>query len=81
MSSAMSSRNLTEEEIADLKEAFSMFDIDGDGTVTLTELKEVMRSLGQNPTDAELVEMINSVDDNGDNEIDFEEVIQAYPAK
>jgi len=58
-----------------------MFDIDGDGTVTLTELKEVMRSLGQNPTDAELVEMINSVDDNGDNEIDFEEVIQAYPAK
>jgi len=51
------------------------------GTVTLTELKEVMRSLGQNPTDAELVEMINSVDDNGDNEIDFEEVIQAYPAK
>jgi len=27
----MSSRNLTEEEIADLKEAFSMFDIDGDG--------------------------------------------------
>lgn len=44
------------------------------GTVTLTELKEVMKSLGQNPTDAELVEMINSVDDNGDNEIDFEEV-------
>mmetsp|Transcript_19811 Transcript_19811/g.42679 ORF Transcript_19811/g.42679 Transcript_19811/m.42679 type:complete len:148 (+) Transcript_19811:130-573(+) len=75
MSSAMSSRNLTEEEIADLKEAFSMFDIDGDGTVTLTELKEVMRSLGQNPTDAELVEMINSVDDNGDNEIDFEEFL------
>ena len=29
----MSSRNLTEEEIADLKEAFSMFDIDGDGEV------------------------------------------------
>jgi len=45
------------------------------GTVTLTELKEVMKSLGQNPTDAELVEMINSVDDNGDNEIDFEEFL------
>ena len=27
----MASRNLSEEEIADLKEAFSMFDIDGDG--------------------------------------------------
>ena len=34
-----------------------------------------MKSLGQNPTDAELVEMINSVDDNGDNEIDFEEFL------
>ena len=45
------------------------------GTVTLTELKEVMKSLGQNPTDAELVEMINSVDDNGDNAIDFEEFL------
>ena len=41
----------------------------------MTELKEVMKSLGQNPTDAELVEMINSVDDNGDNEIDFEEFL------
>lgn len=69
------SRELSEEEIADLKEAFGMFDIDGDGTVTLTELREVMRSLGQDPTDAELVEMISSVDDNGDNEIDFEEFL------
>jgi Ca2+-binding EF-hand superfamily protein len=34
-----------------------------------------MRKLGQNPTEAELIEMINSVDDNGDNEIDFEEFL------
>ena len=52
-----------------------MFDIDGDGTITLVELKEVMRSLGQNPSEKELMQMINSVDDNGDNEIDFEEFL------
>lgn len=34
-----------------------------------------MQSLGQNPSEAELVEMINSVDDNGDNEIDFNEFL------
>jgi Ca2+-binding EF-hand superfamily protein len=35
----------------------------------------VMKKLGQNPTEKELIEMINSVDDNGDNEIDFEEFL------
>lgn len=34
-----------------------------------------MKKLGQNPSEAELVEMINSVDDNGDNEIDFNEFL------
>lgn len=34
-----------------------------------------MRKLGQNPTESDLIEMINSVDDNGDNEIDFEEFL------
>mmetsp|Transcript_28431 Transcript_28431/g.40017 ORF Transcript_28431/g.40017 Transcript_28431/m.40017 type:complete len:152 (+) Transcript_28431:71-526(+) len=70
-----SKRNLTEEEIADLKEAFSMFDINGDGTIELHELKQVMNKLGQHPSDGELIEMINSVDDNGDNEIDFNEFL------
>jgi calmodulin len=32
-----------------------------------------MRKLGQNPSEAELIEMISTVDDNGDNEIDFPE--------
>jgi calmodulin len=45
------------------------------GTIELDELKQVMRKLGQNPSEAELVEMINSVDENGDNEIDFEEFL------
>ena len=45
------------------------------GSIELNELKAVMKKLGQNPTEAELVEMINSVDDNGDNEIDFNEFL------
>ena len=49
---------LTEEQIAEFKEAFSLFDKDGDGTITTKELGTVMRSLGQNPTEAELQDML-----------------------
>jgi Ca2+-binding EF-hand superfamily protein len=45
------------------------------GTIELHELQAVMKKLGQNPSEGELIEMINSVDDNGDNEIDFGEFL------
>ena len=60
---------LTEEQIAEFKEAFSLFDKDGDGTITTKELGTVMRSLGQNPTEAELQDMINEVDADGKEEL------------
>ncbi|XP_006874155.1 PREDICTED: calmodulin-like [Chrysochloris asiatica] len=52
---------LTEKQISELKEAFPLFDKDGDGTVTIN----VMRFLGQNPTEAELQDMINKVGADG----------------
>jgi calmodulin len=38
---------LTDEQIAEFKDAFSLFDKDGDGSITLEELATVMRSLGK----------------------------------
>ena len=49
----------------EFKEAFSLFDKDGDGTITTKELGTVMRSLGQNPTESELQDMVNEVDIDG----------------
>jgi Ca2+-binding EF-hand superfamily protein len=45
------------------------------GTIELHELQEVMRKLGQNPSEAELREMIASVDTDGNQEIDFNEFV------
>uniref|UniRef100_UPI00035AC984 RGECO1 n=1 Tax=Discosoma sp. TaxID=86600 RepID=UPI00035AC984 len=72
---------LTEEQIAEFKEAFSLFDKDGDGTITTKELGTVMRSLGQNPTEAELQDMINEVDADGDGTFDFPEFLTMMARK
>uniref|UniRef100_A0A8B9GUV1 Calmodulin n=1 Tax=Astyanax mexicanus TaxID=7994 RepID=A0A8B9GUV1_ASTMX len=71
------------------KEAFSLFDKDGDGTITTKELGTVMRSLGQNPTEAELQDMINEevdemireADIDGDGQVNYEEFVQMMTAK
>ena len=71
----------SEEQIAEFKEAFSLFDKDGDGTITIKELEVVMRSLGQNPTDAELQDMIKDVDIDGNGVIDFNEFLSLMARK
>ena len=51
--------------LPEFKEAFSLFDKNGDGTISSKELGIVMRAIGQNPTEAELTDMINEVDADG----------------
>ncbi|KAF7313850.1 Calmodulin-like protein [Mycena chlorophos] len=65
----------------EFKEAFSLFDKDGDGTITTLELGTVMRSLGQNPTESELQDMINEVDADGNGTIDFNEFLAMMAKK
>ena len=71
----MAADQLTDEQIAELKEAFSLFDKDGDGTITTKELGTVMRSLEQSPTETELQDMINEVDVDHNGTIDFPEFL------
>jgi len=48
-----------------MREAFSLFDKDGDGCITSSELLTVMCSLGQPATDEEAKQMIHQVDTDG----------------
>ena len=72
---------LTDEQIAEFREAFLVFDKDGDGTITTKELGIVMRSLGQNPTESELEDMIADVDTDGNGTIDFPEFLTMMARK
>ena len=67
--------SLTEEQIAEFKEAFSLFDHDENGSISAVELGEVLKALGQNPTKNELTDMINEVDVDGNGTVEFAEFV------
>ena len=68
-------QSLDEEQIAEFKECFSLFDVDGSGSIDTSELKSVMTSLGQKMTDEELEQMIKNVDADGSGTVDFAEFL------
>ncbi|KAG5519941.1 hypothetical protein PMAC_000218 [Pneumocystis sp. 'macacae'] len=53
----------SEEEI---REAFKVFDKDGNGTISAAELRHVMTNLGEKLTDDEVDEMIREADVDGE---------------
>ena len=73
--------NLTDEQIIEFREAFQAFDKDGNGSITTKELGTVMRSLGQNLSEAEIKEMIDIVDEDKNGTIDFQEFLHLMARK
>lgn len=67
--------DVPENILREYKDAFEMFDKDKDGSITAKELAMVMKSLNQEPTDADVEEMINEVDVNGNGKIEYEEFV------
>ena len=59
----------SEEEI---REAFRVFDKDGNGFISAAELRHVMTNLGEKLTDEEVDEMIREADVDGDGQVNYD---------
>lgn len=62
----------------ELLEAFRVFDKDNSGTISTEELRAVLKSLGEDMTDADVDEMIKLADKNGDGQIDCESLLFSF---
>ena len=60
------------EEMEEWRTIFNLFDVDGDQSITHEELGIVLRSMGQNPSEQELIDMISEMDEDGSGTVDFE---------
>ena len=62
-----------ESQIEEFRGVFAMYDVDGGGTISVTEITKMMKSLGQNPTEEEVKKMVEEADEDQSGEIDFKE--------
>ncbi|KAG5044381.1 hypothetical protein AAZX31_03G226100 [Glycine max] len=60
----------------ELKEAFRVFDKDHDGYISPSELRSVMRTIGEKVTDEEVEQMVKEADLDGDGLVDYEEFVR-----
>lgn len=70
-------QTLSQEEVEGLMEMFKSMDKDGNGTVTVQELQEGLKEKGYSMAHEKVEELVNSIDVNGDNELDYTEFIAA----
>ncbi|XP_011077787.1 calcium-dependent protein kinase 20 [Sesamum indicum] len=69
--------NLSEEEIAGLKEMFKMIDVDNSGQITLEELKNGLERVGADLKDSEIVGLMQAADVDNSGTIDYGEFVAA----
>ena len=66
---------LSEQEIANMKREFLSFDSDGDGTISAEELAHVLRSFGDEVSEAEVRKVIDTFDIDKNGTIEFNEFL------
>ncbi len=54
--------SFTEDQLIKYQETFAIFDTKGDNKILVSQIGDVMRALGQNPTEAELAKCCSSLD-------------------
>lgn len=67
--------NLSDDQIAELREIFRSFDRNNDGSLTQLELGSLLRSLGLKPSPDQLEALIQKADTNSNGFIEFSEFV------
>ncbi|ESW03940.1 hypothetical protein PHAVU_011G054100 [Phaseolus vulgaris] len=65
-------------EAVELKRVFEMFDRNGDGRISVEELRDSLVNMGIEIPEKELADMIQRIDVNGDGCLDMEEFGELY---
>ncbi|XP_060080010.1 calmodulin-beta-like [Ylistrum balloti] len=68
-------RNIEISSALALQDAFNMFDIDGNGSISVEELGLAMRSIGENPSSKEIRQIVECADLDRNGTIEFEEFV------
>lgn len=72
-------RKISDKELEMARKMFFELDRDGSGSIDAEELGVMLRQMGQNPTEQELKELIDSVDDGDkDGQIQLREFLKLY---
>ncbi|XP_052224744.1 neo-calmodulin-like [Dreissena polymorpha] len=74
-------KKLSSKELKELRKTFQMFDRNGDGRISASELSQAFRVQGQCIPEAEIRSIIREVDDDGNGQIDFEEFVSLMTTK
>ncbi|XP_046671994.1 caltractin [Homalodisca vitripennis] len=72
---------LSEEQKADIKEAFNLFDKEGNGKIETKELKVAIRALGFEPKKEEIKKMLSEIDKEESGMISYEEFLYLMTQK
>ncbi|RAL41246.1 unnamed protein product [Cuscuta campestris] len=73
----MSSIDLKVDQLKQLRDIFSRFDMDSDGSLTVLELAALLRSLGLKPSGDQIQALLANMDANGNGAVEFEELARA----
>ena len=78
----MMANHLKESNIEEQRyEAFRMFDVDGKGFITASDLKQIMINLGEKLMDRDISAMMKEADINKDGQVSYDEFIRIVTSK
>ena len=62
----------------ELRKAFEVFDQDGNGFISVAELRHAMTNLGEKLTDEEVDDMMREADIDGDEQVNYEGILLLF---